>query len=80
MSIIIIIIIIITIITSNFPSFGVSVLLLTQLLSDFFFYVVLFHITVRDSRTVDCIINFRDFDPVLKLCKERTSKVFYSML
>jgi hypothetical protein len=71
-------IIIIVIITLNFPSFGVSVLLLTQL-SDFF-NMILFHITVRYGRTVDCIINFRDFDPAIELCKERASKVFHSML
>jgi len=58
----------------------VSVLLLTQLLMSDFFYMDLFHITVRDSMTVDCIVNFRDFDPDIELCKERTSKVFHSML
>ena len=67
-------------ITLNFPNFGVSVLLLTQLFISDLFYVDMFHITVRDSRTVDCIVNFRDFDPVIELCKERTSKVFHSML
>jgi hypothetical protein len=39
-----------------------------------FFNVDLFHITV------DCIVNFRDFAPVIELCKERTSKVCHGMM
>jgi len=40
----------------------------------------MFRVTVRDSRTLDCIVNFRDFDPVIEVCKERTCKVFHSVL
>lgn len=59
-------------ITLNCPSFGVYIVF-NAVVDVWSFYVNLFHITVRNSSTVDCIVNFMAF--VIEWCKERTYTV-----